>query len=206
MKAGTGSIFIISAPSGTGKTTVLKKVMAEMDNLFFSVSHTTRPQRPGETDDKDYHFVDVEEFKQIREDNGFMEWAEVHGNFYGTGQEQVEAQLENGDVILDIDVQGAKQIKISSVKNCLFIFITPPSMEELSKRLFGRKTESEDVVKLRLANAKEEMQAESMYDYVVVNDNLDQAVALIKAIIIAERCRTRRDPDGIPLAIDSIKR
>ncbi len=201
MNRNSGSIFIVSAPSGAGKTTVLKRVMATMPKLFFSVSHTTRPQRPGETNGKDYHFTDHDEFNRLQQKNGFLEWAEVHGNFYGTGLKQVEDQLKDGDVILDIDVQGAEQIKNSAVKKCHLIFIAPPSMEELSKRLIGRKTEAPEIIELRLANALKEIKAISMYDYVVVNDDLDQAVTMLSAIIIAERCRSRRDADGTPLSL-----
>lgn len=196
-------LLVVSAPSGCGKTTILKKVMADLPGLVFSVSHTTREPRPGEEDGRDYHFVNSEQFKEIRDQqpSGFLEWAEVHGNYYGTSRQDVEARLAEGqDVILDIDVQGAKQIRQHGA--LVTIFIAPPSLPELKRRLRSRGTESEESLAVRLANAGKEMQAADAYTYLIVNDKLDEAVRALKAVIIAERCRRRRGVDGVAVVIN----
>jgi len=196
-----GTLFVISAPSGTGKTTILKKVMAEVEGLAFSVSHTTRPPRSGERDGVDYHFVDRDRFRTMQEAGAFLEWAEVHGNFYGTSREAVEAGLAGGiDLILDIDVQGCRLVR-AAAPEAVSIFIVPPSWEELTRRLTGRGTDSEATISLRLANARKEMDDLDRYDFVVVNDDLARAVATLRAIVVAERSRHRRDGAGAPLAI-----
>lgn len=195
-----GSLLIVSAPSGTGKTTILRTVMQSVGRLAFSVSHTTRPRREGEENGRDYHFVNPAKFEEIRQADGFLEWAEVHGNFYGTGRQQIEDQLNNGlDVVLDIDVQGAEQIRKANLPNARFVFIVPPSLEELARRLNGRGTDSTEVIELRLANARQEMKAVSQYDCIVVNDQLDRAIDMLRAIVLAERSRTQRDADGNPV-------
>lgn len=196
-------LLVVSAPSGCGKTTLLKKVMTDLPGLVFSVSHTTREPRPGEEDGRDYHFVNSEQFKEIRDQqpSGFLEWAEVHGNYYGTSRQDVEARLAEGqDVILDIDVQGAKQIRQHGA--LVTIFIAPPSLPELKRRLRSRGTESEESLAVRLANAGKEMQAADAYTYLIVNDKLDEAVRALKAVIIAERCRRRRGVDGVAVVIN----
>lgn len=198
-----GLPFIISSPSGGGKTTILRKVFAELPGLVFSVSHTTRPSRAGEVDGRDYHFVGVEEFTSIREQSpsGFLEWARVHDNFYGTSRREVEKLLGEGlDVVLDIDIQGARQVK--EAIEAVSIFIAPPSLAELERRLRGRGTESEEVVALRLANARRELAAASEYDYLVVNDSLAEAVETVRSIIIGERAKRRRGIAGIPFQPD----
>ena len=187
-----GILLVLSAPSGCGKTTILRQVMAELPGLAFSVSHTTRQPRPGEICGRDYHFVSMEQFKAIRDQqpSGFLEWAEVHGNCYGTSRPEVESRLAAGaDVILDIDVQGAEQVRRNTQP--VTVFIAPPSLEELERRLRARGTESEESVRRRLANAAKEMQAAPAYTYLIINDRLDQAVLELKAVIIAERCRRR---------------
>jgi len=194
-------LFILSAPSGAGKTTILKKVMAVLPGLVFSVSHTTRPSRPGEVAGRDYHFVSREGFQAIREGTppGFLEWAEVHGNLYGTGRAEVERQLQAGqDVILDIDVQGALQVQKAAAP--VLIFIAPPSLTELESRLRRRGTESEDTIRLRLENARKELKFTDRYDYLIINDRLEEAIDSLRSIIVAERCRRRRSPDGLPVA------
>ncbi len=193
-------LLVVSAPSGCGKTTMLRQVMAKLGGLAFSVSTTTRTPRPGEQEGRDYHFVDTPEFLAIRdqEPGGFLEWAEVHGNLYGTRRRHVEAQLAAGlDVILDIDVQGAAQIRAQTA--AVSIFIAPPSMAALEQRLRQRGTETEATIRLRLANAVEEMAAADQYDYLIVNDRLPEAVGVLSSIVIAERSRRRRGPDGAPL-------
>lgn len=190
-------LIVLSAPSGGGKTTVLKKVMAVLPGLVFSVSHTTRPPRPGEVDGRDYYFVSRQEFLAMQEGTppGFLEWAEVHGNLYGTGRAEVERQLQAGqDVILDIDVQGALQVRNAAAP--VLIFIAPPTLAELEARLRRRGTESEDTIRLRLDNARKELALADRYDYLIVNDCLEEAIDSLRAIIVAERCRRRRSPAG----------
>jgi guanylate kinase len=195
-----GNLFIISAPSGTGKTTILKKIIAAMDYIVFSVSHTTRPPRAGEQDGIDYFFVDKDTFADMQQQGHFIEWAEVHGNLYGTSSNSIQAAIGQGkDIILDIDVQGALQVKEKLGDKGVFIFIAPPSSGELERRLAGRSTESGSVIATRLANARDEMKSIGHYDFVIVNDIVDQAVEVLKSIIIAERSRKRRGISGQPL-------
>ncbi|KPK26017.1 MAG: guanylate kinase [Desulfobacterales bacterium SG8_35_2] len=195
-----GNIFIISAPSGTGKTTILKKIIAAVDNVAFSVSHTTRAPRSVEREGVDYFFIDNDRFANMRQQGLFLEWAEVHGNMYGTSSRVVQEATEQGlDLILDIDVQGARQVKEKLGDKGLFIFIAPPSLQELAHRLAGRSTETEAVIAMRLKNAGEEMKSMDQYDYVIINDSLDEAVEILKSIIIAERSRDRRSLSGAPL-------
>jgi guanylate kinase len=188
-----GFLLVLSAPSGCGKTTILRQVMADLSGLSFSVSHTTRQPRPGEENGRDYHFITQEQFIALRNEqpSGFLEWAEVHGNFYGTSRQEVSQRLSAGaDVILDIDVQGAAQVRNNAEP--VTVFIAPPSLEELERRLRGRGTESEESLQRRLANAAQEMEAAPAYTYLIVNDKLEEAIMALKSIIIAERCRRRR--------------
>jgi guanylate kinase len=195
-----GNLFIISAPSGTGKTTILKKTIAAMKKIVFSVSHTTRTPRAGEQEGVDYFFIDKDVFLTMEQQGLFLEWAEVHGNLYGTSRSTVQAAAEQGlDIILDIDVQGARQVNEKFKDKGVFIFIAPPSLEELARRLAGRSTEAEAIIATRLANATEEMKSIDEYDFVIVNDTVEQAVEVLKSIIIAERSRTRRGLSGEPL-------
>lgn len=199
-----GIIFVISAPSGTGKTTILKELMAEMSDIAFSISHTTRSPRQGEQDGVDYYFVDKEEFINIEKKGDFLEWAEVHGNYYGTSLSGINHQLTKGlDVFLDIDVQGARQVREKITDKCT-IFIVPPSWEEQEKRLVDRNTDSEEIIKTRLLNARREMADEAAYDYLIVNDKLDEAITSLKSIIIAERCRRRRQINGKPCQLPTL--
>ena len=197
-----GILFVLSSPSGGGKTTILKKVMADLPGLVFSVSHTTRSPRHGEEDGRDYHFVSREAFASIRSQapSGFLEWAEVHGNLYGTSRKEVAKQIDAGnDVILDIDVQGALQVKENG--DPVLIFIAPPSLEVLENRLRSRGTESEENIQLRLENARKELAFCDRYNYLIINDLLPDAVDSIRSIIVAERCRRRRSPAGIPFQL-----
>ena len=192
-----GLLLVLSAPSGCGKTTIVNRVMDSLPGLVFSISHTTRQPRPGEIDGKDYHFVDKDTFAQIRDrqPSGFLEWANVHGNMYGTSVEEVERHQQAGyDVILDIDVQGAEQVR--SRANPVTIFIAPPSRQELERRLRGRGTESEGTLLMRLDNARKELECATAYDFLIINDRLDEAVESLRSIIIAERSRQRRTPAG----------
>ncbi len=195
-----GKLFILSAPSGTGKSTLLQTVMAGLPGMVFSISHTTREPRKGETDGVEYHFVDRHTFMKLRDQDKFIEHAEVHGNLYGTTRMAVQEQLDKGlDVILDIDVQGAEIIK--NIADCegVFIFLAPPGPEELERRLRGRGLDSDETIATRLRNAVIEMQGVYFFDYVVVNDQLDKAVRMFESIILAERARQRRDFNGLDL-------
>ncbi|HPG31318.1 MAG TPA: guanylate kinase [bacterium] len=182
-----GNLLVISAPSGAGKSTICKRVLAELENISFSVSMTTRKPRTGEIDGADYKFTDVDTFKKTIEENGFLEWAQVHNNYYGTPISLVKEKTDSGtDIILDIDVQGGMQVKKRAPESIL-IFIAPPSMEELERRLKGRQTDTEEVINLRLKNARSEMEYKDKYDYLIVNDNLEKAVEDLKKIILAAR-------------------
>lgn len=193
----TGRLFVISAPSGAGKTTLLSRVMARLPNLAFSVSHTTRAPRPGEQDGVDYHFVSRQEFLAMIDSDQFLEYAEVHGNLYGTSTSDIRQQLEDGiDVILDIDVQGAEILRHNEQMSAAYLFIAPPSMAELEKRLRGRGTESEERVQLRLQNARQELRCAADYEYLIVNEDLSAAADLLASIILAERARGHRLPSG----------
>lgn len=188
-----GFLLVVSAPSGCGKTTILKQVMATISGLAFSVSHTTRQARLGERHGRDYHFISKEEFIALRdqEPSGFLEWAEVHGNFYGTSRREVDALLAAGrDVVLDIDIQGAEQVKRTA--DPVTIFISPPTLAELERRLRGRGTENEEDLAVRLANAEQEMAAADSYRYLIINDELEQAVRDLQAVIAAERRRRNK--------------
>ncbi|MCK5227239.1 MAG: guanylate kinase, partial [Desulfobulbaceae bacterium] len=194
-----GSLFIISAPSGTGKSTIMKETMALVSGISFSVSHTTRKSRQGEVDGVDYTFVDRDTFCMMRDKGAFLEHAEVHGNFYGTSKETIEKFLDQGqDIILDIDVQGARQIRESAGVSASFIFIVPPSWEELQRRLTDRGTDSAETIALRLGNAQREMASVDQFDYVIVNDEVARAADTLRAIIIAKRSASRRLATGEP--------
>lgn len=195
-----GLLLVLSAPSGCGKTTIVGRVMRELPGLEFSVSHTTRPPRPGEVDGVQYHFVTPAEFAALRDQTpcGFLEWAEVHGNWYGTSVAEVDKRRRDGkDVLLDIDVQGAAQVRLRA--NPVTVFIAPPSLAVLEQRLRGRGTESEHTIAKRLENARAEMAAADGYQYLIVNDRLEEAVESLRSIVIAERCRQRRDRYGVPM-------
>ncbi len=200
-----GNLFVISAPSGAGKTTLLKQILTRTQGITFSISTTTRNPRDGEKDGVDYNFVEKNEFEKMREDNAFLDWAEVHGNYYGTSREAIEKELDAGlDILLDIDVQGARQIKESGHVKGLFIFIAAPSLKELEKRLTGRRTESEETIKIRLENARKEIAQLDMYDYVIVNDKLEDAIKMLQSIILSQRSRNRRSTSGEPLSLGAI--
>lgn len=182
----SGVPFVISAPSGTGKTTVCKRLMEDA-NMRFSVSHTTRPPRKGEVDGRDYHFVDKTAFQSLVEEGAFLEHALYTGNNYGTSYRAIEDSLKQGfDVLLEIEVQGAGQVRNSDVP-VRFIFLLPPSMAVLEQRLRDRGTDSEEIITKRLREASSEIDAAKIFDYAVVNDDLDHAVEEVREIIEAER-------------------
>jgi guanylate kinase len=193
----TGKLFVISAPSGAGKTTMLKQVMSNLPGLVFSISHTTREPRQGEQDGVDYHFVSQSQFLDMIDRELFLEYAEVHDNFYGTSKDAIEMQLDDGlDVVLDIDVQGAAILRKKGQPEATHIFISPPNLNELEKRLRGRGTESEEKIKLRLKNAATEIKAAAEYEYLIINEKVDEAAHLLASIILAERARAHRMPSG----------
>jgi guanylate kinase len=201
-----GRLFIISAPSGAGKTTLLRKVIPGMERLAFSVSHTTRAPRPGEREGVSYYFISPYIFREMCDRDAFLEWAEVHDKLYGTSKQAVFSQLESGiDVILDIDVQGAAIVRNSGLIDATYIFISPPSLEELERRLRGRDHDDEQTIRLRMKNAEKEMQAMDSYDYLIINGQLDEAAKVLEAIILAERARMRRLPSGLPAACQAVR-
>jgi len=184
-----GILFVVSAPSGAGKTTLCKEIVDFFPGLRQSVSFTTRPARAGEVTGVDYHFVDESRFQAMIAAGEFAEWARVHGNYYGTALKTLQdASAAGEDVLLDIDCQGARQLK-DSVGQAVFIFILPPDMAELERRLRGRKTDSEEVIRRRLENAREEIEQSSWYDYRVINDNIEPALARLKNIFRQEMAR-----------------
>ena len=193
-----GLLFILSAPSGAGKTTISRELLVHRPDLRQSVSYTTRPMRPGERDEIDYHFVTPERFRQMIDAGDFAEWAEVHGNRYGTAKATLQqANAAGHDVLLDIDVQGAAQLRGSGLDG-VFIFILPPGMAELRQRLSGRNTDSPEVIERRMCNAVGEIQAAAGFDYIVVNDELPRAVATVQAIMVAEKVRRERILGTLP--------
>jgi guanylate kinase len=182
-----GNLFILSAPSGAGKSSLIGALLKKHSDMKVSVSHTTRSPRPGEENGVHYHFVSVEEFKALIEKNDFFEWAQVFDNYYGTSKQAIESQLEAGiDVFLDIDWQGAQQIR-KLVDDVETIFILPPSKEELESRLNNRGQDSAEVIAGRMAKAQSETSHYNEYDYVVVNDDFDIALAEIETIVMAKR-------------------
>jgi guanylate kinase len=186
--AGKGILFVLSAPSGAGKTTVAELVLSSVPDLDRSISHTTRQIRAGETDEVDYHFVDEQTFKKMLENGEFIEWANVYGAMYGTSFKTVEKVLSKAesDLLLVIDVQGAETLRNKEVIS-RSIFLVPPSMEELEKRLTDRGTESQDKLQTRLEAARNEMEQRGKFDHIIVNDDLDVAVKDVVAVINAER-------------------
>lgn len=188
----SGILFVISAPSGGGKSTILKRLLADDPHLGYSVSTTTRPMREGEIDGKSYFFVSEEQFNKMVSDSRFLEWAVVHKRLYGTRKDLIEGMLNEGkDIGFDIDFQGGLNVK-KQIPESVLIFILPPSMKILEERLRGRKSDSDDVIELRLKNAIEEIAHANQYDYIVVNDELEKTVDSVKAIIEAERHRASR--------------
>ncbi|MDI6704325.1 MAG: guanylate kinase [bacterium] len=200
-------IIVISAPSGTGKTTIIERLLACFPNLTYSVSVSTREKRKGEVEGRDYVFVGVEEFLKKVEREEFAEWAEVHGNYYGTPKNLLQNSLLCGkDVLLDVNVQGGLQLKKGYGKEVLLIFIIPPSLEELKRRLLNRKTESEEAIKRRLLMAEEELKYLLNYDYFVVNKKVADTVKEISTIIRAERCKVERIPKELLISLKINKR
>lgn len=201
-----GTLFIISAPSGAGKTSLLKELVAKSTGLVVSVSHTTRAMRAGEVDGVDYHFVNQEEFVSMVEHSAFLEHARVFDNYYGTSQQHVERQLLDGkDVILEIDWQGARQVR-RLIQDSQSIFILPPSIAVLKERLENRGQDDQSIIQRRMQDAVNEMSHYAEFDYLVVNDDFDQALTELECIIMANRLRQMRQERSLEkLLIDLLK-
>lgn len=189
MRFNKGKLFVVSAPSGAGKTTLCNRLLGIYDTIGYSVSYTTRTPRHDETDTEDYYFVSEEEFQRMIDNDEFLEWAKVHNNYYGTSRLKVEEILGTGrDVLLDIDPKGARQLR-NRLDYGTYIFITAPSMEDLRTRLINRRTESDEIMKIRLDNAREEVQHIHEYDYIIVNRDVHKASNELQAIYVAEHLK-----------------
>jgi len=191
------TVFIISAPSGSGKSTLVSRLLEKLEGLTFSVSYTTRKPRGNEIDGEDYHFINHAEFERLIESDEFLEHANVFGNYYGTHIGELELARQTGkDLVLDIDVQGAAQLK-KRIPDAVTIFVLPPSREELEQRLRARSQDSDEVIRRRLADAAEEIRNYHLYDYVLINEDLDLATENLMSIVRAERVRRVRVEDRI---------
>ncbi len=198
-----GILFVVSAPSGTGKTTVVERLVQLLPDLALSRSYTSRPVRPGEIDGVDYNFITRARFEEMVEADEFLEWADVFGNLYGTCATDVERELSHGrDIVLVIDVQGARQVRLRYA-NTVGVFVLPPSFEILEQRLRGRSKDPEEAIQRRLRTARNEVAAFAEYDYVIVNDELDACVDRLRAIILAERARLRAVRSEIDTIVES---
>jgi len=188
----SGNVFVLSAPSGTGKSTLARQLVKQTEDLNFSVSFTTRKPRPGEVDGRDYFFVDDATFDAMVAADGFVEWVKVYDRRYGTGKAWIQERLASGvDILLDIESQGARKVH-QAIPDAVMVFLLPPSSQELSSRLRGRGDESEEQVRIRLDYARHELSQFDGYDYLVVNDTVEQAYRRLESIIIATRCRRER--------------
>lgn len=206
MSGRRGCLFVISAPSGSGKTTLVAKLLAAFPNLRFSVSYTTRSPRGAEREGVDYHFVTRERFREKIEAGELLEWAEVHGNLYGTSRAETERIRANGeDILLDVDVQGAAQVR-KAVPDAVTMFLMPPSFRALEERLRGRKQDSSEVIEARLAGARREMERYRDYHYVLVNDDVEETAELMRAIVLAERARPHLLEDRLRPILESFRR
>lgn len=188
-----GLLFILSSPSGAGKSTIARMLLEADDQIALSVSVTTRPPRPGEIDGQDYHFIDEAEFHRLVEEHALLEWAKVFGHYYGTPKAQVKQGLRDGqDFLFDIDWQGTQQLYQRAEGDVVRVFILPPSLEELHRRLRSRNTDSEDVIAGRMARAQDEISHWDGYDFVVINDNVENCFEKVRQILNSERMRRAR--------------
>ena len=198
-------VFIISAPSGSGKSTLVKRLMESDPQLVFSTSVTTRRPRTGEVDGESYRFVSVEDFLRLRDSGELLEWAEVFGNYYGTARSVLDrARDRNQDLILDIDVQGAAQLR-EKLPGAVTVFILPPSRKELEARLRNRSSDPDEVIERRLRDASREVRNYKQYDYVLVNDRLEASFEKLRGILLAERCRQYRVEELIKSILSSFE-
>lgn len=187
-----GAILIISGPSGCGKSTLLNEVYKDISDYYFSISTTTRDIRTGEQEGKDYYYVSKEEFKEDINNDNFLEWAQVHDNYYGTSLKPIKEALKEGKlVIFDIDVQGHEIVRQKLDEMVTSVFITTPSLKELEDRLYGRKTDSSDVIEKRLLNSKEEIKSFDKYDYIIINDDLETAAKQLVSIANITRIKSK---------------
>ena len=197
-----GLLIVVSGASGTGKGTVCKKILADLPEISYSISATTRKPRVGEVDGREYYFLTCDEFQTWISEEKFLEYAEVYGNFYGTPLNKIEERLNRGeDILLEIDVQGALNVKRKCPEG-IYIFLLPPSLDELKRRIEGRGTETPESLARRFNAAVAEIKIGLQYDYAVVNDSVDNAAAQIKAILVAERCKVGRNRDKFILGGD----
>lgn len=188
-----GLMLVLSSPSGAGKTTLSRRLVEDDDSISLSISWTTREMRPGEENSNHYHFVSKDEFRKMRAQDGFLEWAEVHDNYYGSPREPIINALESGkDILFDIDWQGAQQLSNSAPADVVRIFILPPSMKELKKRLIGRDQDNDEIIKKRMTNAYGEISRWETFNYVLVNTDFEDTYNQLKTIVAAERIRRRR--------------
>jgi guanylate kinase len=193
-----GIIFILSAPSGTGKTTVCQLLKQKLPNLKLSISHTTREPREGETEDKDYHFISQKQFEKKIHNGEFLEWAKVFNNYYGTASESISPHLNKGeDVLIELDVQGAQSLRKINYK-AVFIFIMPPSLKELEARLNKRGTENANKIQYRLEESKKEIQQSILYDYILTNVDVEKTADNLRSIIAGEQFRKERYQPSSP--------
>jgi guanylate kinase len=187
-----GNIFVLSAPSGTGKSTLAKRLVKEVPGIIFSTSFTTRKPREGEVHGEDYFFIDHPTFDRMVAEDGFAEWVEVYGNRYGTGRDWIREKLQTGvDILLDIETIGARNVR-NSLPESVMVFLLPPAADALSQRLRGRGKDSEEQIRMRLQYARHEMEQLSHYDYLIVNDDLDRAYRELESVVLATRCSRSR--------------
>ncbi len=193
--ARTGTVLVICAPSGAGKTTLIKRLCDAFPNFGFSISYTTRAPREGEVNGRDYHFVSVKEFKEMRDSEVFAEWAKVHGNYYGTPLQETRDILESGkDLIFDVDVQGAAQLRLT-LPSAVYLFILPPSIKELRRRLEARGSNTPAQIQQRVSNALYEMHEAHLFDFLIVNDDVDTAYDQLRSVYIAATLQPHQRPE-----------
>ncbi len=197
-------LFVVTGPSGCGKSTIIHRAIGELDGLRFSISHTTRPRRNREVNGRDYYFVKPEEFQGMVDAGAFLEWAEVHGQRYGTSRNEVESKAATADLVLDIDVQGARQVRAKALE-AVFIFIVPPRFEDLKERLEQRGQDDPETIRRRLRAAVGEVEAIPEFDDLIINDNLDRAVAELKSVVVAGRCRVKARAEEVQAVLRSFR-
>ncbi len=201
-----GCLFVISAPSGSGKTTLVRRLLGSLDDIGFSVSLTTRPVRGSERDGVDYHFVTEDVFRRKVEQGEFLEWAEVHGNLYGTSRVETDIVRASGrDILLDVDVQGTAQVR-EAVPDAVTLFVLPPSFQVLEERLRGRRQDTPEVIDGRLAEARREVHHYKNFHYVLINESVEQTSELFKAVVLAQRARPHLLQERIRPILDSFRK